>query len=212
MKTTVCLLLLASSMFALASNPYYEIPCQEQANNIRSLTVLRDKGYSKNEIISVIKQTYPNDYHDTLIALLDTVFTLKSQSPQQMYKTTKSDCENYGKKQKTTPLFDAPGTKPRGYLSGGDKKSCLELSKTIDIDRDALTSYERKLEVMSTILQSSMDQINSRGGAVSKERIDQHNSNAKKFEELNAEYQTYAKKYNEEVERYNNQCGGKALR
>jgi hypothetical protein len=80
------------------------------------------------------------------------------------------------------------------------------------MDRDALTSYERKLEVMSSVLQSSMDQMNSMGAAVSNERIDQHNSNAKKFEELNVEYQTYAKKYNEEVERYNNQCGGKALR
>lgn len=212
MKTIVFVFLLASSTFVFAGNPYYEIPCQEQASNIRSLTVLRDKGYSKDEIITVIKETYPKDYHDTLIALLDTIFTLKSQTPQQMYNTAKRDCENYGEKSKATPLYDAPGTRPRGYLSGEGKKSCLELSKTIDTDRDVLTSYERKLEVMSTILQSSMDQIKSMGDAVSNERINQHNSNAKKFEKMNAEYQANAKKYNEEIERYNNQCGGKALR
>jgi len=212
MKKYFFVFLLMSSFSVLADNSYYEISCEQQADNIESLTKLRDKGYSKRVIITVIKETYPSNYHDTLESLLDTVFKLKSRSPREMYLAAKNNCENYGQSSPKVPLFDTSGMKARGYLSGTNKKSCIELHQRLEVTREKLTSYERDLEVMDSILKSSMAQINSNQSAASNVRIEKHNQNARKFELLNREYQKLAMEYNTNSEIYNRDCGGKAFR
>jgi|SRR5690554_673201 len=204
------LLLLVLPGLGFAENSYYELSCEKQADNVQSLTKLRDKGYSKKEISKIIKETYTPEHYEVLASLLDTVFTLKSQSPREIYLTAKRNCENYGKPASKTPLFDSSGMKARGYLSDQEMKHCINLNQKLESYREKLTLYERELEIMDSILRESMAQINSRQGNVSDVRIEKHNQSAAKFERLNNEYQSLAAEYNLNTETYNRDCGGKA--
>lgn len=210
MKLYFSIFLLMLPVCGVAKNSYYELSCEKQAENIQNITKLRDKGYSKREISRIIKETYMPEHYEVLSSLLDTVFILKSQSPRDMYLAAKGDCENYGEPASQTPLFRDSETKARGYLSNQEMKSCIELRGRLEGAREKLTSYERELEIMDTILKDSMAQINSSQGKVSNDQIEKHNQSAAKFGRLNNEYQLIATEYNLNTELYNRECAGKA--
>ena len=210
MKLYLSVFLLILPVFGMAKSSYYELSCEEQAGNIQNITKLRDKGYSKGEINRIIKETYMPEHYEVLASLLDTVFTLKSQSPRDMYLTVKGDCENHGRSTSHTPLFGDSEMKARGYLSSQEMKSCIELRGRLESAREKLTSYERELEIMDTILKDSMAQINSSQDKVSNNQIEKHNQSVAKFGRLNNEYQSIATGYNLNAEVYNRECAGKA--
>ena len=164
MRNYIFVFFLLSSLPALADNSYYETSCEQQAVNMEMLTKLRDKELSKIEIIKNIRDNNPLRHHDTLVELLETVLTLKSHDPKEIYLTTKNNCENYGKTTKQTPFFSNPGIKSRGTLSDDGKNSCMDIHQTLISSREKLTLYERDLDSMNSELEISIIKINSKRG------------------------------------------------
>ena len=190
---------------------YYDLTCSAQAKHMKSIAKLRDKGYSKSEIIPILQSTYPKEYHKILISLLDTVFTLQNSNPDRIYTTTLNSCKNHAKKVPHQSLIDNTGLKSRGNLNKDGKRFCINLSQVLNKKRDELTAFEREIEVMSAILKDSMSELNSQGSQASNIRIKQHNKNAKRFSEINQSYRQVAKQYNIETQTYNSKCGGMSI-
>lgn len=185
---------------------YHGLSCEIKAKHSMVVAKLRDRGYSKNQIIEFINNNYQKEYQHYIIATIDTAFILESKSPEQIYKMSFDSCKNRGKvvRENENPK------QFRGIVSKSTGEECITISSKLKISRDELTKYEIKLKKMSEFLRKSMNRIKT-GNNIKQEDIDYHNKKADKFEETKVEYEILSDNYNKITNQFNKNCSGKLI-
>lgn len=209
-------MLLASLMICspiFASDKYYQKPCTIQANDAKTFTELRDKGYSMATLRHHIATTRPTDDQDALLNVLAHIFTtFKTKDPGDVFEAALFSCENHGQTKAFGPAATPSLSEPRGYLTDQERGAC-EMSRTELQDMvNRLTYYERRLDQMQVVVNASYTRLQGLGGNPPEAMTDEHNKLVSTSGQLSTQYTALSAEYNKSTDRYNSLCAGKAVR
>ena len=170
---------------------YHGLSCEIKAEHSMVVAKLRDRGYSKKQIIEFINNNYQKEYQYYIKATIDTVFILNSNPPEQIYKMTFNSCKNRGRMVRENEKTK----KVRGIVTKSTGEECKATANNLKSTRNELTKYETKLKEMSEYLKKSMTRIQT-GSNIKQDDIEHHNKKADKFEEIQVEYEILSDNYN----------------
>lgn len=206
--------------YAQRESDYYSQECTVQAGNAKYFATLRDRGASFSQAVDVIKEKgrYPTEHHAALLTALENTYSLTSSSPDQIFSSALSSCQNRGRYQGRKPMV---GTgRAAGKLSNDQLASCEKLFKQLDSDRDTLTNYEVQLDQKSkqmevegsSIERSKKTQESDQNLEQLNARVRGYNSAVNAFLGLRQSYDVLASEFNKKTNQYNRDCGGKGIR
>jgi hypothetical protein len=188
------------------SEEYYNLPCEDQAADIKEFAKFRDSGWPQQKLEAHVSENYNKAHTSAHLAHIKSVYTLKSRSPSQLYQSSLNDCQNRGRAPEENPLYSSD-VAPRGVLSDKQKDRCVEQHDLLNSSRKIISAYEIQLEELSNKVKVHYETISTKPSP-SEIDISRYNNLAAEFGLKIEEYNLISSKFNDDTESFKIYCGG----